>query len=118
MNQSAPAFTEIRLQRNLQCDLTFEGVEVAAVSSDPEKIGGRWTELYLYVTKGGRFVAQSVGRSTINGEGDISNVQVFDRIGDVADFYTDRGRVTWLSQKMYAAIRRCYPSFDSSESVE
>lgn len=60
---------EITVERDNAADLRFTGVNLAwASSKDPYNNGGRWTELALYKTKGGKFVCAEVGRTCWQGE--------------------------------------------------
>ncbi len=76
-----------RIKRDKLPDLAFEGERVACVSSDSGEMyaeGGyielqararvrgrdRWTELELYRTKGGKWIAVTIGRSRVEGETD------------------------------------------------
>ena len=62
---------EITVERDNAADLRFTGVNLAwASSKDPYNNGGRWTELALYKTKGGKFVCAEVGRTCWQGEHD------------------------------------------------
>lgn len=111
-------FQEIRLVRDKGNEVVFQGRLEAEVSSDPERVNDRWTELRLYITKGGNFVAESTGCSALPHEGNIVNCQAFDKLEEAAKFFTDKGRVTWLSLRMYEEIRKVHPDFRTEERVE
>lgn len=65
-------FQSVRLSVSHGPDLQFEGRALGEYSTQ-RKDGGktRWTELRLWETKGGSLIAESVGRSTAEREGDI-----------------------------------------------
>lgn len=110
-------YKSTRISRGNGSDLSFDGRLVAEVSSDPSQVTDRWTELRLYETEKGKFVPQSVGRSALPGEGDISNCAVCENLEEVAKFFTVKGKITWLSTAMYAKITKAYPMFDKVERV-
>jgi len=45
--------------------LTFDGVKLASVSSRTGDDQDRWTEMSLYLTDGGQYILEKVGRSVI-----------------------------------------------------
>ena len=76
-----------------------------AASSDNQAMGshysgqtGRWTELALYKTKGGRYVCHQVDRSRWKGERDRFSGKVCDTLEEVKDFF---GHL-WLAKELYA----------------
>jgi hypothetical protein len=63
--------------RDAQADLKFRGTLIA--SAAPERyIDGRWRELRVYVTKGGKKVFSEIGRSVWDNERDKFKTVVFD----------------------------------------
>jgi len=102
---------EYSLPRDRLSPLEFCGELVAEVSSDPLKLGARWTELRLFATQGGNFVVQSLGMSKIPGEYNRSNVSVAKTLDEAASLFVRQGKVTWLSKKMFSAIGERYPHF-------
>ena len=84
----------------------FTGELVAsAASSDNQAMGssysgqtGRWTELALYKTKGGKFVCHQVGRTRWQGERDRFSGEVCETIAEVKEFFGHR----WLAKELYA----------------
>ncbi len=88
-------------------DLRFTGEIVATVAS-PEKTG-RWTELTLYRTAAGKYVAQEVGRTKWEREHDRYAATVCETQSDVlAAFGTG-----WLAKQMYdAAGIECVETVD------
>jgi hypothetical protein len=67
------------LPRDGAADVRFEGDRLAFVSScDAERRTPRWTEISVFRTQAGRLVAWVVGRTTVEGERDRSQVYVCD----------------------------------------
>lgn len=118
MKHNGNQYQEVRLPRDTDKDMVFEGRLIAEVSSDPANLGDRWTELALYQTKGGKFVAYSVGKSNLPGEGDIPNCEAYPSAEAAAEFFKRKGRITWLSVEMYSKIKEALPDFDVVERVE
>lgn len=87
-------------------DIRFSGELVAkASSSDDQAMGrhysgqtGRWTELYLYRTAGGRYVCHQIGRTRWQGERDRHSGAVCDTLEEVIEFFGHR----WLAKELYA----------------
>ena len=82
------------LTRDGERDLTFTGETIASASSSPESARGdysgsvgRWTELHLYRTKGGKYVCQSIGRTQWQGEHDRFKAAVCDDAAGVCEFF-------------------------------
>ena len=95
----------------------FTGELVAsAASSDNQAMGssysgetGRWTELALYKTKGGKFVCHQVGRTCWQGERDRFSGKVCETLEEVKEFFGHR----WLAKELYAEA-----SIDDAVEVE
>tara|TARA_R100000734_G_C3311968_1_gene102901 strand:- start:796 stop:1122 length:327 start_codon:yes stop_codon:yes gene_type:complete len=88
-------------------DITFTGELVAeSISTDfPgfRKSQDRWTELRLYKTVGGNFICESVGKSRLPNEVDLSKIKVAESEVEVIEFF----RESYLSRDLYeqAGIR-------------
>lgn len=71
---------KIRLHRDNQKDLVFNGEEIASTSS--KWISGqdqtRWTEYTLYRTAGGKYVLQRVYITRWQGESGSEEAEIFD----------------------------------------
>lgn len=84
----------------------FTGELVAsAASSDNQAMGskysgqtGRWTELALYKTKGGKFICHQIGRTCWQGERDRFSGKVCETLEEVKEFFGHR----WLAKDLYA----------------
>jgi len=95
----------------------FTGELVAsAASSDNQAIGsgysgqtGRWTELALYKTKGGKIICHQVGRTRWQGERDRFSGKVCETLAEVKEFFGHR----WLAKELYAEA-----SIDDAVDVE
>lgn len=73
-------------------------------SSDNQAMGrsysgetGRWTELTLYKTKGGKYICHQVGRTRWQGERDRFSGNVCETIDEVKEFFGHR----WLAKELY-----------------
>lgn len=86
--------------------IRFTGELVAsAASSDNTASGssfsglaGRWTELRLYRTAGGKFVCSQIGRTRFQGERDRFSAQVCETVAEVIEFFGHR----WLAKELYS----------------
>jgi len=92
------------LKRDNERDLQFTGVLIASASSSANNASssysgstGRWTELFLYKTKGGKFVCKSVGRTQWEGEHDRHKAEVCADVECVCDFFGS----SWLAKELY-----------------
>lgn len=70
-----------------QPDILFRGQRFAAVSSSKGDPDRRWTELHLYRTRGGKYVCQRVGKSTLIGEHTRYDGRVCERKEDIIEFF-------------------------------
>jgi hypothetical protein len=82
------------VQRDGDRDIEFDGeliaeAETSANNASPDYSGdtGRWTELQLYRTKAGKFVASCVSRTQWQGERDTHEAAVCENEADVVDFF-------------------------------
>jgi hypothetical protein len=72
-------FQKVRLSVAHGPDVHFEGIEMYSYSTQRADGGkSRWTDLRLWETKGGAWVAEMVGRSTQRGEFDITEATVIE----------------------------------------
>lgn len=66
-------------------DIAFTGELISEVDSRDFRrspgVSTRWTELRLYRTKGGKYVCELCGRSSMYGEADRFDITVTDREG-------------------------------------
>ncbi len=86
-------------------DIKFKGALVAETSSDsdrgsPDFSGstGRWVELALYRTAGGKFICHQLERTQWQGERDVSTALVCDNEESVIDFFGHG----WLASYLFA----------------
>ena len=67
-------------------DIGFTGELLSEVDSRDFRVSpgqaSRWTELRLYQTKGGKYICESCGRSSVPGETDRFNISVADNVGE------------------------------------
>lgn len=115
--ESIPTITDIDTDEDSDVDLItlsidnepnlrFTGEEIAsAASTDNNAAGssysgqtGRWTELSLYRTKGGKYVCHQVGRTCWQGERDRYSGAVCETLDEVKAFFGHR----WLAKELYA----------------
>ena len=85
-------------------DLSFTGELIAANSSSAETARGdfsgsvgRWAELRLYRTKGGKYVCEQVGRTQWQGEHDRHSGAVCETESEVQKFFGHG----WLAKELY-----------------
>jgi hypothetical protein len=87
-------------------DIRFTGELLASTySSCNQAMGssysgqpGRWTELDLYKTKGGKYICHQVGRTQWQGERDRFSGKVCETSEEVKEFFGHR----WLAKELYA----------------
>ena len=94
----------ITLDNDNAANLRFTGELVASTSSSANNASsyysgsvGRWTELKLYKTAGGKFIAQSIGRTQWQGEHDRYKVAVCETEDEVIAFFGHG----WLAKSLY-----------------
>lgn len=104
IDEEDEAMETITLENDNAPDVRFTGELVASSSSSPDTSSsyhsgstGRWTTLKLYKTKGGKFVAQSVGHTQWQGEHDRYKVAVCETEADVINFFGHG----WLAKDLY-----------------
>ncbi len=92
------------IKRDNAPDLKFTGELVAAASSSANNASssysgsvGRWTELSLYRTKGGKFVCQSEGCTQWQGEHNRHAAAVCETPEAVCEFFGS----SWLAKELY-----------------
>lgn len=86
-------------------DIRFTGEQLASVQSSANNAAGnysgstgRWTELALYKTAGGKFICHEIGRTQWQGEQDRFKAAVCENHGQVQEFFGHR----WLAKELYA----------------
>lgn len=76
-------FQKVRMAVSHGPDLHFEGRVIGSYSTQNNAgTKDRWTELRLWETRGGAWIAESVGCSSRRGEGEIREAAVIDREED------------------------------------
>ncbi|MGK2953301.1 MAG: hypothetical protein ACSLEZ_13070 [Thiobacillus sp.] len=95
---------EHTINRDNDRDLVFTGELVASASSSANNASssysgsvGRWTELRLYRTKGGKYVCQSIGRTQHQGEHNRHTAAVCETDEAVCEFFGS----SWLAKELY-----------------
>ncbi len=103
------------LQRDGAPPLRFKGELLAETSSSPDRgrgdwsgATGRWTELRLYRTQGGKYVCQRIGRAQWQGERDTHEAVVCETENEVMEFFG----WGWLAKDLYAKAE-----LDAAEEV-
>ena len=84
----------LTIRRDNEPDLSFTGELLASASSSadtahPDYSGttGRWQELSLYRTKGGKFICSRIERTQWQGEHDVHRAAVADDPAGVIQFF-------------------------------
>jgi hypothetical protein len=101
--------TETRLRRDREPDLVVVDAQMLAEVSSFEPGALRWTELRLWRSGNGQFVAEQLGRSVAPGERDRCRAWV---CADQAEVVKRLSR-GWLSRRLFAAA-----GIDDAERVE
>lgn len=79
-------------------DLRFTGEVVAHASSySSTNSKGRWTDLCLYKTKGGKYVCESIGRTQWQGEKVKFKAYVAQNFEEIKEFFGQG----WLAKELY-----------------
>lgn len=86
-------------------NIRFSGEEIASVESSGNSAistyfsgqEGRWTELVLYKTKGGKFICHQIGHTNWAGERTRYSGKVCETIEEVKEFFGHR----WLAKDLY-----------------
>lgn len=104
--QPQAVFTTIEFDRVDKRPLKFEGTTVASVDIrdfDCWDAGApRWTELFVYRTRGGKFILRSANMSSEKGEVERNKAIILDTLDErkVMDFFEQ----FWLSKELYAEL--------------
>ena len=95
---------KIIIELNNEPGIRFTGELLAQVSSSTNQASsrysgqpGRWTELALYKTKGGKFVCHQIGHTSLQGEHDRYSGKVCETLDEVMAFFGHR----WLAKELY-----------------
>lgn len=93
------------VERDNDRDLRFEGEIIATANSQPNNAAGnysgttgRWSELRLYKTRGGKFICEQIGHTQWQGERTRYSGAVCDTPDEVIDFFGNG----WLAKQLYA----------------
>lgn len=95
------------IKRDGDRDIKIKGEIVGEAASREET--GRWAELTLYRTAGGRYVCQQIGRTIWEGEHDRHSAAVCYTTEEVVGFFG----VGWLAKQIYDSA-----GIDAAEEVE
>ncbi len=103
---------EFVLKRTGQRPLRFRGEEIWSWATSPDRahpnyLGstGRWQEIELYRTEGGKYVLWVANRTQWQGEEDVLSVEFFNDIEEVVSFLEDHypGAAPGLAEEMEIA---------------
>ena len=86
----------IRLRRNNDVDLEFEGELLAEQSSHQEGMS-RWSEIRIYKSTTGKYVVETCGRTTLPGEVDLVKVVVVDHPDEVRIALRRKSHIEYLT---------------------
>ena len=107
---------QFTIKRDSERSLSFKGHLVASMKSSPESAHpdwshdtGRWTEMRLYRTAGGKLVAERVQRTCWQGESDSHEARVCTSDQAVVEFLG----LGWIAKELYDEAE-----IDYSESVD
>jgi hypothetical protein len=92
------------VKRDGDKDISFTGELIAEAETSPETARsaysvttGRWVELRLYRTQGGKFICEQVGRTQWQGEHDRYSGAVCEDHAGVIEFFGNG----WLAKELY-----------------
>ena len=117
IDEEGDEMEEFEVIRDKEQNLKFKGELIASsYSSDNNAMGssysgstGRWNELRLYKTAGGKFICSSIGRTRWQGERDRFSGCVCETIDGVISFFGNG----WLAKDLYEEA-----NIDSSLIIE
>lgn len=102
---------EYIIPRDYDRSISFTGTELASVKSQPDQgvsnysgSTGRWIELTLYRTTGGKYICERVGRTQWQGEHNRHEAIVCDTHDEIVKFLG----LGWLSKQLYDAANINY----------
>lgn len=87
-----------------QPSLAFSGKKLGMVSSWRPDCSGNWTELALYQTRGGKYVAVTMGKTQWAGQRDRCSAAVCETINDVKAYF----QYGWLAKELYTELNIDY----------
>ena len=104
-NDKGEEMKEFEIVRDKEQNIKFRGELIASCSSSDNNAAGsnysgstgRWTELRLYKTAGGKYICSSIGRTRWQGERDRFSGCVCETIDDVIAFFGNG----WLAKDLY-----------------
>jgi len=103
-------YEEYIVERDNDVDLRFTGKLLAETSSrDPYNDRGRWFDLSLYQTVGGKFICQKEDITRWQGEHNRNQAEVCQSLEEVKAFFGNG----WASKELYANA-----GIDNTENVE
>jgi hypothetical protein len=108
--------TKFELNRDNDRNVVFTGELIGSASSSPNNAhsnysggSGRWSELNLYKTAGGKFVCHSIGRTQWQGEYDRFTLKVCETEAEVIEFFG----AGWLAKELYEDA-----GIDATEAID
>lgn len=107
---------QFTVRRDNDRDLRFTGTRLGHIQSTDGNAGrnssgsaGRWTELALYRTTGGKYICEQIGRTQWEGEHTRYKGAVCETIADVMQFFGHG----WLAKGLYAEA-----GVDTAQDIE
>lgn len=101
---------QFKLQDNKGQDYVFTGKEVAHVSTlRPQTGQERWTELKVFLTKGGNYVCQKLGKTEIPGEIEYSKIEEM-LGGEAPDRIFKFFGASYICRQVYEQLKIPYPA--------
>ena len=93
-------YKRVTVVRDKDTDIAFEGFLMGEVSSQDFNPGiARWTLLAVYLTRGGKYICEQIGCSSVEGETDRCSGHVAGSIDEVIEYFG----AGWLAKELYAA---------------
>ena len=89
---------EYEVERDGDLNIKFTGHKIGFASSHDNDSVGRWTELTLYKTQGGKFICEQIGYTRWDGERNFHSGAVCNDADAVIEFLG----TGWLAKEVYA----------------
>lgn len=90
-------YQNFELRNDNAPDVMFTGYQLGFATSKNERNIKRWTDLTIYVTKGGSYICEEIGRTTMDNETDRCTVEIVATIAEIIEFFGEG----WLAKKLY-----------------
>ncbi|EPW6438028.1 hypothetical protein ACWOHG_004505 [Vibrio parahaemolyticus] len=102
-------FREFKVYRTNLSDLKFQGVKLACVYCNDDKLIKEYNELAVYITRSGKIICEKISKE-YDADGSVkSQAEIFDSIEMITDYFG----YDWFAKELYLDL-----GFESSTWVE